>query len=75
MTRPHKWSKAIRDKRVPAFKRTREYIGPIRRLKFSKAKKAILAKVPMKLVFNDKHKLRRVPDDAALAKMGIVKNE
>jgi hypothetical protein len=74
MTKPHKWSKAKRDERVPIIKRTREYIGAVRLPKFSKRKRAILNKQPTKLVFNAEGKLRRVLDQDALAKQGIVKN-
>lgn len=62
MTRPHNYSKKARDERVPIIKRTREYIGPRRLLKLSKRKRIDIAKLPTKLIFNDKHKLERVFD-------------
>jgi len=62
MTLPHKWSKAIRNERVPYGKRTDGYIGPVRLLKLSKRKKADLAKLPTKLAFKENGSLQRVFD-------------
>jgi hypothetical protein len=43
MTKPHRWSKKIRDERVYPVKRTTYYIGPMRLIKLSKRKKRLLA--------------------------------
>lgn len=42
MTKPHKFSKKIRDERVYPVKRTTYYIGSVRLLKLSKRKKKLL---------------------------------